>query len=362
MKRLNQAMSSHSSRESYMVRLLDTFYQKSGHYCMVLECCGPSLYDYVKSHRYVPFDVETILSIGVQLMSALSFLHDECKCVHTDLKLENILFQSLDVQQLMIQQQHGRKQRDSRNHHDHQDQYHDHHNHHNHHNHHRQSTNSSAANSTMYISTPTIRLIDFGGATFEEDHHASVINTRQYRGPEVILGSGWSYPSDVWSAGCILSELVKGRLLFETHDNHEHLALMHALLGRFPMSMANKHWQQSTKYFAMCSDGALDLIWPSSHSDRESVTHVSKMQTLPNLARRYGMGTLLTTVLSRMLRMDPRERNTATELVNLLKSSLQPCGICGSREQQKSMTRCTGCRTIDICIGCHSVNGGRCGC
>lgn len=33
-----------------------------------------------------------------------------------------------------------------------------------------------------------IKLIDFGGATNENDHHSEIINTRQYRAPEVILG------------------------------------------------------------------------------------------------------------------------------------------------------------------------------
>jgi serine/threonine protein kinase len=33
-----------------------------------------------------------------------------------------------------------------------------------------------------------IRLIDFGGATFEGEHHSKIVNTRQYRGPEVLLG------------------------------------------------------------------------------------------------------------------------------------------------------------------------------
>jgi serine/threonine protein kinase len=33
-----------------------------------------------------------------------------------------------------------------------------------------------------------IKLIDFGGATYEDEHHTQIINTRQYRAPEVILG------------------------------------------------------------------------------------------------------------------------------------------------------------------------------
>ncbi|KYF42154.1 putative cell-cycle-associated protein kinase CLK, partial [Toxoplasma gondii ARI] len=32
-----------------------------------------------------------------------------------------------------------------------------------------------------------VKIIDFGSATFEDDYHSSLINTRQYRAPEVIL-------------------------------------------------------------------------------------------------------------------------------------------------------------------------------
>ena len=36
-----------------------------------------------------------------------------------------------------------------------------------------------------------IKIIDMGGATFDEEHHSSVINTRQYRAPEVLLRDSW---------------------------------------------------------------------------------------------------------------------------------------------------------------------------
>lgn len=51
----------------------------------------------------------------------------------------------------------------------------------------------------------TVRIIDFGGATEETEHHSKIVNTRQYRAPEVILGCcRWSHSSDVWSIGCIV--------------------------------------------------------------------------------------------------------------------------------------------------------------
>ena len=33
-----------------------------------------------------------------------------------------------------------------------------------------------------------VRLIDFGSATFDHEHHSTIVSTRHYRAPEVILG------------------------------------------------------------------------------------------------------------------------------------------------------------------------------
>ena len=58
-----------------------------------------------------------------------------------------------------------------------------------------------------------IKVIDFGSATFKDQYHSSIVSTRHYRAPEVILGLGWSFPCDIWSVGCILVELATGQAL-----------------------------------------------------------------------------------------------------------------------------------------------------
>jgi dual-specificity kinase len=86
-----------------------------------------------------------------------------------------------------------------------------------------------------------IRLIDFGSATFDNEYHSSVVSTRHYRAPEIILGLGWSYPCDIWSIGCILVEFFTGDALFQTHDNLEHLAMMERVFGnRIDTSLVQK--------------------------------------------------------------------------------------------------------------------------
>lgn len=53
-------------------------------------------------------------------------------------------------------------------------------------------------------------------------------------------GTGWSYPCDMWSIGCILVEFVTGEALFQTHDNLEHLAMMQQVFGEMPSDLLRR--------------------------------------------------------------------------------------------------------------------------
>jgi dual-specificity kinase len=126
-----------------------------------------------------------------------------------------------------------------------------------------------------------IRVIDFGGSTFDGDYHSSVINTRQYRAPEVILGSaqvelGWDSSSDLWSLGCILVELYTGELLFPTHKDSEHLAMMRKVLGRFPTWMGKNASRRFQKYFDR--DYRLDFPYAFSESTEKIVNKLPYLE------------------------------------------------------------------------------------
>ncbi|TYZ61315.1 hypothetical protein PybrP1_010539 [[Pythium] brassicae (nom. inval.)] len=156
-----------------------------------------------------------------------------------------------------------------------------------------------------------VKLIDFGGATYEDESKSSIINTRQYRSPEVILGLGWSYPSDIWSAGCIIAELYLGELLFATHENLEHLALIERCIGPLPAHMVAKACKQASKFFRRDK-----LDWPAGASSDESVEHVRKMRTLEQLVAPEDAAAGLLDLLKMMLVLDPENRATATEALN----------------------------------------------
>ncbi|XP_009415298.2 uncharacterized protein LOC103996168 [Musa acuminata AAA Group] len=88
------------------------------------------------------------------------------------------------------------------------------------------------------------KIVDFGNACWTYKQFTSDIQTRQYRCPEVIIGSKYSTSADMWSFACICFELATGDVLFDPHsgDNfdrdEDHLALMMELLGMMPRKIA----------------------------------------------------------------------------------------------------------------------------
>ena len=67
-------------------KMLDRFSLSSGHYCLVFECLGRSLYDFLKAHEYRPFPMFCVRDFARQLLEAIDFLHG-FGLIHTDLKV-----------------------------------------------------------------------------------------------------------------------------------------------------------------------------------------------------------------------------------------------------------------------------------
>ena len=68
------------------------------------------------------------------------------------------------------------------------------------------------------FNNPTIKLTDFGTMINFNDTK-STIQTRYYRAPEIILGLNFNEQIDLWSLGCLIYELVTGKILFYTCKN-----------------------------------------------------------------------------------------------------------------------------------------------
>ena len=82
-----------------------------------------------------------------------------------------------------------------------------------------------------------VKLCDMGNACYIDNHYSDIIQTREYRSPEVILGGEYDQSADIWSLACMLFELVTGDYLFDPkkgktyRKNDDHLALISELIG-----------------------------------------------------------------------------------------------------------------------------------
>lgn len=52
-------------------------------------------------------------------------------------------------------------------------------------------------------------LCDFGSAVAADEEHFEDVQPDVYRAPEVILEAPWSYPIDMWNAGCMVIEAFR---------------------------------------------------------------------------------------------------------------------------------------------------------
>ncbi|RXN02397.1 mitogen-activated kinase 14A-like protein [Labeo rohita] len=82
-----------------------------------------------------------------------------------------------------------------------------------------------------------LKILDFGLARHTETEMTGYVVTRWYRAPEVIFNwMHYTQTVDVWSAGCILAEMITGEVLFPGSDSIDQLKKILNLTGT-PNSM-----------------------------------------------------------------------------------------------------------------------------
>jgi len=82
--------------------------------------------------------------------------------------------------------------------------------------------------------TGMVKLCDFGCSKRLQQGQANIqyICARYYRAPEIVLGwSNYSSAIDLWSAGCVLAEMMTGKPLFPGKNSIDQLAKIVKVLG-----------------------------------------------------------------------------------------------------------------------------------
>lgn len=179
-----------------LMKISRYFENDKGHMCIVMPKYGPCLLDWLQKHG--PFQHRYLAELIFHAGVGLDYFHSELRLMHTDLKPENMLLEN----------------------------------------------GTPVLDPTTGKNCPTLpcrlRICDLGGCCDERHSKSAIVSTRHYRSPEVILGLGWMFSTDMWSMGCIIYELATGRLLYDTHENLEHLHLMEKTLTRLPADWSSR--------------------------------------------------------------------------------------------------------------------------
>lgn len=250
-----------TSNNKSVVRLIDHFRHvgpNGQHLCMVLEFLGDSLLRLIKYNRYKGLEMQRVKEICKCILTALDYLHRELRIIHTDLKPENILLLSTinpskdpirselapilekpegnsnggavvsSIEKRLKQRAKRAVARIS-------------------------ERRISMGEGVGMLQKPArcldgidfkCKVVDFGNACWADRPIAEEIQTRQYRAPEVILQSGYSYAADMWSFACTAFELATGEMMFAPKtgqgfsEDEDHLAMMMELLGKIPRKIA----------------------------------------------------------------------------------------------------------------------------
>lgn len=189
---------------------------------LVFEYCECDLYRYM-THYINEYHTQTIpedqtILFSYQLLSALSYIHSN-SIIHRDVKPHNLLIRNNEL-----------------------------------------------------------KLADFGLARstyipVNQDSVSTEVVTQWYRPPELLLDiHDYSYPVDVWSAGCVIFEMMTGQPLFPFKNNEEMIEAACHFFGYSKFCEAFPNHTQSfgiykdekgcglSTFFEGCNEKLIDLV------------------------------------------------------------------------------------------------------
>ncbi|KAI9713116.1 MAG: hypothetical protein M1820_001101 [Bogoriella megaspora] len=218
------------------VRTVEDDFEAETHYgkhkCLVYLPMRESLCTYRQRFEDNKLPVPILKAYSKILLLGLSYLHSTCGVVHTDLKLENILvtFEDpsvlLEFVELHSNLPQPQKIGELRT------MY--------------QSCNDFGELKSLRM-MPMIADLGLAQRGHSSKERITPIQTDCYRAPEVILGAGWTYSTDIWNLGVLIWELLENKPLFTMvhssdckYNARTHLAEMIALLGTPPDNLLQR--------------------------------------------------------------------------------------------------------------------------
>lgn len=178
-----QHLKSRDKKDSQRIVRIHADFVFRGHICLVFELLSSNLYQLLKLNQFRGLSEGLIRRLAAQMLLALRFMRKE-RVIHCDIKPENILLKAAD--------------------------------------------------------RSSIKVIDFGSASFADRQVFTYIQSRFYRAPEVLLGLKYGVEVDMWSLGCVVAELALGEPLLQGRNESEQMELMVNLCGIPPSDMLER--------------------------------------------------------------------------------------------------------------------------
>lgn len=164
-----------------------------------------------------------------------------------------------------------------------------------------------------YIKKPCIKITDFGFFCHKDEKFNKSFGTRYYQSPENILRGDCNEKVDVWSLGCMLYELVTGKILFNPESDEKgstdfhHLEMIINLCGEFnPKYVATM--RNSNNFFN--KKGKLDTMEYNSDFNNSTISKINNLLLKHNINDPN-----LTDLLNRMLDLDQNKRICITDIL-----------------------------------------------
>ncbi|KPI35537.1 Serine/threonine-protein kinase SRPK [Cyphellophora attinorum] len=292
--------------EAHVLGLLDHFKHEGphgSHLCLVFKAMGPSLIEYRRLFPLLRIPIPILKKIARQMLLALSFLHTKCGIIHTDIKPSNILLETTQTDKFFERApstvfEPSPSARDPQ------------------HDFYMKSEQTIPANEVLEsVPSPpgfSVRIADFGTASYFDKHLTDNIQPVGLRAPEVVLRAEWDYKVDIWNLGCLIWELAEGAMLFDgcaspktPYTADAHLAQIQGVLGPMPLNLI-RQWENASKYYN--DSGALLVESPFPPTSFAAFINSPELQDEAEQKQ-------FLEFIGSMLKWDPKERLDADGLL-----------------------------------------------
>ena len=266
MKKLPQNVSVFNHLIEYFIHSVKVENKKNKlrYLCSVYELQSGNLDSFIRKGYYGDgFDLDKVKIMFRQLLKGLNVLHSKLKVFHGDIKPDNLLLKGYNKRDLQIINLYNELNFNKRFE-EHKNKYwkdKDKYNYEEVNNKIREIVHKYMCEiikekniddclrfdfDDKFLNNLEIKISDFGDFCEEDEEFNEDFGTRYYRAPEIILQGECDFKVDIWSAGCVLFELLTGKILFnpdkdkKRNRDYSHLLLISKHCGKFKRKYLRK--------------------------------------------------------------------------------------------------------------------------